>query len=305
MVPEIPRGFGDVWDPVSAWKHQHHLERVPESLPLLWRGDLWRWAPLPLYVYDRNEVAFSFRSGAEITFLINFFSNLDLCQWVINPYSNCILSDDLSSAELSKDCWPHMAFKLDDAVRSQIWFTEIRFQTKWRCLRKVQKFSKENLLFWLKYQITDYLLIHTEQITPSKGLWWWWWWFMALISERPYAFRSGWCFLALDSLNIANIFQRCLKQLWALLPFFEVINAFVSLRRQTYSCVTCFSKFLSLSWTVAETTFIYMYILCNCPLSFIEIQCDGFPAGIHLCRTSGLKCAFVLLIPSLGFTDLI
>lgn len=160
-------------------------------------------------------------------------------------------------------------------------------------------------IYCFKYQITDYLLIHAEQITPSKGLWWWWWWFMALISERPYAFRSGWCVLALDSLNIANIFQRCLKQLWALLPFFEVINAFVSLRRQTYSCVTCFSKFLSLSWTVAETTFLYMYILCDCPLSFIEIQCDGFPAGIHLCRTSGLKCAFVLLIPSLGFTDLI
>lgn len=48
-----------------------------------------------------------------------------------------------------------------------------------------------------------------------------------------------------------------------------------------------------------------MYILCNCPLSFIEIQCDSFPAGIHLCRTSGLKCAFVLLTLSLGFTDLI
>lgn len=86
------------------------------------------------------------------------------------------------------------------------------------------------------------------------------------------------------------------------MPFLKIINVFVSLRRQTYSCVTCFSKFLSLSWTVAETPFIYiyMYILCNCPLSFIEIQCDGFPAGIHLCRTSGLKCAFVLLTLS-GF----
>lgn len=33
-------------------------------------------------------MAFSFRSGAEITFLINFLSTSDLCQWVINLYSN-------------------------------------------------------------------------------------------------------------------------------------------------------------------------------------------------------------------------
>lgn len=77
----------DMFDPVSIWKHRHQLERLPRSLPLLWRGDLWKWALIPLYVYDRNEVPFSFRSGAEITFLINSLSTPDLCQWVINPYS--------------------------------------------------------------------------------------------------------------------------------------------------------------------------------------------------------------------------
>lgn len=78
----------EILDPVSIWKQSHQLERLPRSLPLMWRGDLWRWASHPLYVYDRNEVAFSFGSGAEITFLINFVSTSDLCQWVMNPFSN-------------------------------------------------------------------------------------------------------------------------------------------------------------------------------------------------------------------------
>lgn len=150
------------------------------------------------------------------------------------------MPSDLSSAELPEACWLHIAFKLAGAVRNQIWFIEMRFRNSWCCLRKVQKFCKENLLFWLQCQITDYLLAHPEEITPSKGLLWRW--FMALISKRLYALRSGWCFLALDSLSNANIFQSCLKQFTRFNAIFK-INVFVSLGRQTYGWVTCFTRF--------------------------------------------------------------
>lgn len=179
-------------------------------MSLLWREQgLWRWAPLPLYVYDRNEVAFSLRSGAEMIFWINFLPDPDLFQWGINPCSQ-LLFHQMICHLLNCQKLVDFAFKLAGTVRNQIWFIEIRFQNSWHCLKKVQKFCEGHLLFWLQYQITDYLLIHPEQISPTKGLLWWW--FVALISKRPYALRPGWCFLALDSLNIANIFQSCLKQ---------------------------------------------------------------------------------------------
>lgn len=208
----------EILDPVSIWKQSLQLESSPRSLPLLWKGDLWRSASHPLYVYDRNEVAFSFGSGAEITFLINFVSTSDLCQWVMNPYSNWFYQ--MSS---------HLLYcqKIVDFTWLSNWMMQLEakcdlqksgFKPDYAVWEKWKKISKENLLFWLKYQITDYLLIHAEQITPSKGSWWW---FMSLISKRLYGLRSGWCFLALDSLNTVNIFQSCLKQFMSFNAIFK------------------------------------------------------------------------------------
>lgn len=96
MVSKIPWGFGDV-SPCSNLKAQAPTRKNPEQFATAVKGTRSVTMSFPPTVCIwQNEVAFSFRSGAEMIFCLNFLSDPDLFQCVINPYSQLLFCQMIS-----------------------------------------------------------------------------------------------------------------------------------------------------------------------------------------------------------------